>query len=128
MNKNTLKFIWAIVGLLSFGIGTVGVFIPVIPTVPFYLLTAYSFARSSKRLHVWFKNTKLYEKNLKSYVEKKGMSMPVKIKISFMVSVMMLIGFITMKNTFVGRIIISLIWVGHIYYFFFKVKTIKEEG
>ncbi len=38
-------------GFLSLAVGAVGIFLPLLPTVPFVLLAAFCFARSSDRLH-----------------------------------------------------------------------------
>ncbi len=56
------KWIYIVIGCICFGLGTVGVVIPILPTVPFYLVTAFCFARSSEKLDTWFKGTKLYKK------------------------------------------------------------------
>ena len=48
-----MKLIWVISGLISLGLGFVGIFLPLVPTVPFILLAAFCFARSSERLHNW---------------------------------------------------------------------------
>jgi uncharacterized protein len=51
-----MRVFWIILGLLSLGLGTVGAFLPLLPTVPFLLLAAYSFSKSSERLHYWLIN------------------------------------------------------------------------
>lgn len=51
-----MKIFWAVFGLLSLGLGMIGVFMPLLPTVPFLLLAAFCFARSSKKLHYWLMN------------------------------------------------------------------------
>ena len=49
------RHLWLGAGLTAFAAGTVGIVLPVLPTVPFYLLAAFCFARSrpewSDRLH-----------------------------------------------------------------------------
>ena len=48
-----MQIFWLILGLISVGLAIVGVVLPLLPTVPFILLAAFCFARSSERLHNW---------------------------------------------------------------------------
>ncbi|WP_299846600.1 YbaN family protein [uncultured Roseovarius sp.] len=48
-----MRLFWAILGLTSLGLGVIGIAVPLLPTVPFILLAAFCFARSSERLHNW---------------------------------------------------------------------------
>ncbi|MBA84124.1 YbaN family protein [Thalassobius sp. S69A] len=48
-----MRYIWAILGLISVAIGLVGIILPLVPTVPLMILAAFFFARSSERLHNW---------------------------------------------------------------------------
>lgn len=48
-----MKVIWAVLGLICIALAMVGVILPLLPTVPFLLLAAFFFARSSERLHNW---------------------------------------------------------------------------
>lgn len=45
-----LRLGYVLLGFLSLGIGTVGAFVPLLPTVPFMLLAAFLFARSSPKM------------------------------------------------------------------------------
>ena len=119
------KILLVIIGCISVGLGALGVVLPILPTVPFLLLAAFCFARSSERLNNWFIGTKLYKNNLESYVKGEGMTRKTKVKIMVTVTVLMTIGFIMMDQVLVGRIVLACVWVFHILYFVFGVKTIK---
>ena len=123
------KIVFIVLGCICLALGTVGVVLPILPTVPFYLATAFCFANSSERLHNWFVGTGLYKKHLQSYVEKRGMLLKTKISIITTVTLLMGFGFFMMarKGIWVPCIIIAAVWVCHIIYFVFGIKSIKDE-
>ena len=121
------KTLYIILGCFSLGIGTIGAVLPLLPTVPLYLLAAFCFARSSERLHSWFTNTKIYKKNLESYAEGRGMTWGPKLRIMTSASIVMAIGFIMMKDVPVGRTVLAIIWVLHVLYFTCGIKTLKTD-
>lgn len=125
---NLEKIFWIVLGCIGVGLGAVGAVLPLLPTFPFLLLAAFSFAKSSERLHTWFVNTKLYKKNLESYVQGKGMTQATKLRIMATVTVLIAVGFTVMmlKAVYVPCIILACVWVFHIVYFTFGVKTLEE--
>lgn len=117
--------LWAVAGFLFFALGMVGVVLPILPTTPFILVAAFCFARSSERLNGWFKSTKLYKQVLEGYVTKRSMTLKAKLTILVPVTVLLAIGFALMGRVPVGRIVLAIVWIGHIVYFGFIVKTDK---
>ena len=114
------------IGFVCLELGCIGIALPILPTVPFFLVTIFCFANSSKRLHNWFLHTKIYKRHLEAFVKKKGMTIKAKITVLISVSLLMGLGFVMMSHVLVGRIILTVIWICHIIYFIFGVKTIKQ--
>ena len=123
------KILYIVLGCISVGLGALGAVLPVLPTVPFLMLTAFCFARSSEKLDRWFRSTKLYEENLKDFVAGKGMTKKTKIRIMVTVTLLMSIGFVVMgiRGIVSGCVVLGLVWVFHIAYFVFGVRTYQEE-
>ena len=127
MKTKFIKYTWIVIGLIFFVIGTIGAFLPLLPSFPFYMITLYCFARSSNRLHDWFVGTKLYKNNIEKIANRKGLLLKQKLKIIFFFTMTMGTGFYFMKNTKIGRIILFIVWFFHVVYFMFGIKTIKNE-
>lgn len=51
-----MRVLWAAAGFLCLALGTIGIALPLLPTVPFLLLAAFCFGKSSDRLHNWLIN------------------------------------------------------------------------
>lgn len=122
------KIMYIVVGCIGLGLGAVGSVMPMLPAFPFLLLAAFCFGKSSERLHNWFINTKLYKNNLESYVQGRGMTWKTKIRIMVTVTLLMSIGFFMMSRVPVGQMVLAGVWLFHILYFCFGVKTLKENG
>jgi uncharacterized membrane protein YbaN (DUF454 family) len=72
MSHTIIRWLWIIVGSISLTLGIIGIFLPLLPTTPFLLLTAACYARGSSRLHNWLLNNKLFGKYIRNYREGKG--------------------------------------------------------
>lgn len=121
------KILYITVGCISLGLGALGAVLPLLPAFPFLLLAACCFGKSSERLHRWFTGTRLYKDNLESYVQGKGMTRKAKIRIMVTVTALMSIGFVLMHQVPVGQIVLGGVWVFHILYFIFGVKTLPAR-
>lgn len=124
------KILYALLGCVGVGLGAVGAVVPMLPAFPFLMLAAFCFARSSEKLDRWFKNTKLYRDNLADFVAGRGMTWKTKIRIMVTVTLLMSIGFAMMgrKGIVVGCVVLACVWLFHILYFCFGVKTIPQNA
>ena len=123
------RLIFLITGCLCLALGCIGIVLPILPTVPFFLATVFCFAQSSQKLHDWFLGTKLYKKYLDSYVKGQGMPPGTKAKILLAVTALIVFGFVMMlrRALYVPCGILACVWVTHIVYFVFGVKTLRTE-
>lgn len=114
------------VGLVALLLGALGAILPLMPAFPFLLLAAYCFGKSSERLDTWFKGTGLYKNNLESFAAGEGMTKKAKIRVLSLITALMAFGFIMMGAVPIGRAVLAVVWVLHIWIFSCKIKT-KEE-
>lgn len=121
--KRIASALWAAGGFLCFGLGVLGAVLPIVPTTPFLLVAAFFFARSSDRLNSWFRSTKLYTLVLEGYAKKRRMTLKAKLSMLVPLTVVLGISFALMANVPVGRAVVALVWIVHIVYFGFVVKT-----
>lgn len=70
MNK-IKKYLLISLGFIFLGLGILGIFLPLIPTTPFVLLSVSCFYKSSQRFHSWLLNHKVFGKIIRNYKEKK---------------------------------------------------------
>ncbi len=122
------RILWIVLGCIGVGLGAVGAVLPLLPAFPFLLLAAFSFAKSSQRLHTWFVNAKLYKNNLESYVTHRAMTLRTKRRVMLTVTLLMAFGFTMMflKGLYIPCGILAGVWVFHIVYFIFGIKTLEE--
>lgn len=65
-----LKYLYIAAGTLSLILGVVGIFVPLLPTTPFLLLTAALYFKSSPRLYDWLLRNRylgIYIRNFREY-------------------------------------------------------------
>jgi uncharacterized membrane protein YbaN (DUF454 family) len=69
-----LKPIYLAIGLLSVALGVAGIFLPLLPTVPFLILAAFCFARSNPRLESWLLDHPLHGPHIRLWRERGAIS------------------------------------------------------
>lgn len=76
--SGVLRHLWTAAGMLSFAVGAVGAFVPLLPTVPLMLLAAYCFARGSARFHGWLVNHPRFGTAIRNWQAHGAISPPAK--------------------------------------------------
>lgn len=121
-DNNLKKYIFIILGSLFLTLGIIGIFLPVLPTTPFLLLTSFFYLKSSKRLHNWLINHKVFGEYIYNYITYKGVKKKDKIKSLILLYLTLSISFYLVDITHV-RIFLILVAIGvtiHI----LKLKTL----
>ena len=120
-----IRYIFLTIGAISFALGTAGIVLPLLPTVPFYMLTLFCLARGSERFHKMFLESSLYQKTVGAYERDKALTLRTKLSILTSVTAIMMIGAYFSRNIPIALIIMSIVWVAHIIALAFIVKTKK---
>lgn len=73
VSSSTLRLFLLILGSVSLALGVLGIFLPVLPTTPFLLLTAACYVRSSTRFYQWLLKHPVLSRYILAYLDGKGM-------------------------------------------------------
>lgn len=91
VENKTLRVIYFLLGIGFLGVGFMGVILPVIPGTIFVIISAYFFARSSKRFLHFILHNKVFGKYIHAYVH--GAGMPLRAKIIIVVTILISFAF-----------------------------------
>ena len=120
-----IRYIFLTVGAVSFALGTAGIVLPILPTVPFYMLTLFCLARGSERFHNMFLESSLYQKTVAAYERDKALTLRTKLSILLSVSTIMAVGAYFSQDMPIALIVMAFVWIGHVIALVFIVKTKK---
>jgi uncharacterized protein len=104
-----IRYILIFSGFLFLSLGIIGVFIPILPTTPFLLLSAACFARSSKKFYNWLLTNKWFGSYIKNYHEGKGITLPVKIIVITLLWITILISILMIAPNSLIKFVLILI-------------------
>lgn len=125
--NNIKKSLFIILGGISFILGTLGLSLPFIPTVPFYMLTSFLWLRSSEKLYNKFVQSTYYQKYIQELIIEKKMTTKGLVKLFAMIFIVFLIPGILVDNL-VMRISLVVVYVLHLIFLtlYFKKKERKN--
>lgn len=118
MFKDPRKLFYFIAGWISLVLGVVGIFLPLLPTTPFLILTAFLWARSSERWHHWLLSQKTFgpliiDWKQRGVIRKKAKIMATILMLplyftALLTSIIPLIGKISLL--LIGTVVLTFIW------------------
>ena len=121
----SMKTICIILGTVSLALGILGIFLPLLPTTPFLLLTAALYFKGSPRLYQWLLNQKHLGPYIRNFRENKAIPLRAKIiSLVLMWGTMLYCIFFLVPLVWV-KILLFLIAVG-VTYHILSFKTLKK--
>ena len=79
MLQQARRIFYVGLGLVCFGLGVLGAFLPVLPTTPFLLVSLWAFSLSSKRLETWLLHHRRFGPRLVAWRKERVVPLPVKL-------------------------------------------------
>ncbi|WP_348921952.1 YbaN family protein [Enterococcus rotai] len=94
------KMLYMLLGCLTFGLGTLGIFLPILPTAIFYILTAFFWMRSSDYLYTKFIESSYYQKYIQESIVEKKITLLGRVKLFSTLFVFFAIPCVIVRNPF----------------------------
>lgn len=121
-----LNILFVVSGCITLVLGTIGIFLPVLPTVPFYMLTAFLFAKGSKKFHDWFVSTGLYKKHVALFAKYHAMTLRGILTLMIFVSAMLMSAIYFADNQTMTVVIWVLIFCKYLY-FILRINIVSKN-
>lgn len=123
-----VKKVLILLGSISLGLGVIGIFLPVLPTTPFLLLSASLYAKSSDRLYHWLITHPVFGEYIRLFREDNALPLHLKIiSISTMWLFMLFSIFFVVNGKSYLQLLLAVIGIAvSIYLLSFKTKKINH--
>lgn len=106
-----MKPVWFVLAWLSFAVGIIGAFLPILPTTPLLILSAYLFSKSSPRFHAWLLNLPLAGEGIRDWQENRVIRSRAKILCSLTILLSLGIIILNPKIYTAVKVLVSLILI-----------------
>jgi uncharacterized protein len=104
-----IRWVFMLAGTLALVLGVVGIFVPVLPTVPFLLLTAFCYAKASPRCHAWLINHKTLGPPIRRWNESKSISKRAKVAAILMIVISSTSSILFLLTTLWLKVLVALV-------------------
>jgi len=121
-----IRIIFIILGCLALILGTIGIFLPGLPTTPLVLLASWCFYKSSPKMREWLLNS-FFGNYIRDYERKGGMTKGKKVfVVSLMAAMVLTSAFFLISNPIVKYVVLAAGAVGCIVVIFFVPNAKKD--
>ncbi len=107
-----VRYLLVAAGLICVGLGTAGVFVPLLPTTPFLLLAAACFARSSDRFYHWLMTHRWLGSYIRNYVEHRATTLATKVASIAMLWCFLVVAGVFFTESWMVRALLLVVAVG----------------
>lgn len=107
------RWLYILLGMFTFGLGTLGIFLPFLPTTVFYLLTGFFWLRSSEKLHQKFVQSKSYQKYVQDALIERKITTKGMVRMFLLMFVIFLIPALLVDNL-VMRVTLAIVYLAHV--------------
>lgn len=125
MVQTIIKYACLAAGVITLGLGIIGIFVPLLPTTPFLLLASICLVRSSARMHHWLMHHPVLGRYLTDYLEHKAIRPAARISALIFLWSALLASIILVDQTVI-RLVLAAVGIG-VTIHLFCLKTIKPE-
>lgn len=106
-----MKVIWFIIAWISFVIGIIGAFVPVLPTTPFLILSAFLFSKSSPRFHEWILSLPVAGEGIRDWQNNRAIRPRAKVLCSLMIALSLFFIIKSVKIVLAVKVLVATILV-----------------
>ena len=104
-----MKILYTVLGSLSLALGILGIFLPVLPTTPFLLLSAAMYMRGSQQLYDWLMAHKHLGPYIKNFREHRALPLRVKtVSVSMVWATLLYCAFFVAKEWWMSVMFIAI--------------------
>ena len=127
MARATLtRWLLMTIGIISVGLGTAGIFLPLLPTTPFLLIAAACFIRSSDRLYHWLIHNRWFGSYIRTYREQRALPLRAKVMALILLWTTMTYSVFILLRHWALRVLLLLI-AGVVTVYLLSLKTMPKK-
>ena len=97
------------IGFLFVALGIIGAILPVMPSIPFFIIASFCFSKSSKKFHDMLMNNPLVGPHIRNYHANNGVRLKIKVFLIALQWAGILFSSLLFVHSFLGRLLMAMI-------------------